>query len=195
MLQRSEPFIPIFLLFVFYAPFVAAQQVLYSMDTKLPGLAFTDLASNIGDINGDGFKDFVIGSPAYDSERGIIRVFSGKEGKQLYSVTGASQGDRLGAAIAPTDDHNKDGRGDIIVGAPGALVNGIRYGAVYLFSGANGATILNIPGGFCQQTACRFGYSVDRIGDVNGDGVSDILIGDWKHDANPNPSFDSLSGR
>ncbi|MBL9078436.1 MAG: FG-GAP repeat protein [Planctomycetes bacterium] len=82
-----------------------------------------------------------------------------------------------GTSIAGGKDVNGDGIPDVVIGAAdnySAASTSIRPGAVYVFSGASQA-LLDIAYGAADGD--RFGWSVDLIDDVNGDGCADILVG------------------
>src|SRR4029077_7614060 len=82
--------------------------------------------------------------------------------------------DHFGCSVAGAGDLNGDGRADLVVGAYGADSNGLDSGSVRVFSGQSGAQLFafngTLPGDW-------FGFSVHRAGDVNNDGVPDIVVG------------------
>ncbi len=83
---------------------------------------------------------------------------------------------RLGSTLAAAGDLDGDGRGDVMVGAPqGDLaLSTFRRGHVIVYSGDSGAVIHQFDG---LQATDGFGASVAGLGDVNGDGVSDLIAG------------------
>lgn len=85
-----------------------------------------------GDVNGDGFLDFIVGAPNFDgllgpANRGAAYVFSGKTGLLISARFGSQAGESLGAAVAGAGDLDHDGYADILVGSPnwddGAFTN------------------------------------------------------------------------
>ncbi len=133
--------------------------------------------SGIGDVNGDGFADVIIGSPGYDNGlavgAGKASVWSGADGSLLYSFLGAGPGDGLGTSVSDAGDVNADGVPDVIVGAPLSDWIGTNSGRAYVYSGATGG-LLHVFDGVAGQ---RVGYAVSGAGDVNGDGFDDVIVG------------------
>ncbi|MCI0329867.1 MAG: HYR domain-containing protein [candidate division Zixibacteria bacterium] len=138
-----------------------------------------------GDVNGDGFADFLVSIPGADGgaagnsavflDAGSVEVFSGADGSLLYQADGSSGGDRLGGSVGIQGDVNNDGLDDFIVGAPYADANGmVDAGAAYVYSGAGG-TLLYTVGGAAESD--RLGGSVGILADVNGDGKDEFLVG------------------
>ncbi len=100
---------------------------------------------------------------------------------QSLRVDGAAAGDEAGTAVAGAGDVNGDGRADLIVGAP--FANG-QTGAAYVLLGpfSPGTLDLAAPGlhGFVITGFARgslTGWSVAGAGDVNGDGLGDMIVG------------------
>lgn len=135
--------------------------------------------AGLGDINGDGFSDFVFGAPGrpvngVGNAVGRATVCSGASGAVLYHYDGQAEGDYLGLSVGATGDVDGDGAPDILVNAPYADPNGLDMaGTVYLYSGANGALLQRIHG---DGESSLMGWSVDSAGDVNGDGRADIFV-------------------
>jgi hypothetical protein len=91
--------------------------------------------------------------------------------QQLYAKDGEVDADRA-AYVAALGDVNNDGKPDFVVGAPSAVVASVATGAVYVRSGVDGSLIYSITGDIKG-----FGSAVAKIGDVDGDGVNDFVVG------------------
>lgn len=126
-----------------------------------------------GDINGDGCSDMVLGAPGSDPDNksfaGSAFVHSGADGSLLHRFDGLEPSDALGASVANAGDVNGDGTNDFILGAPESLVHA-GYAAV--FSGADGSLMHVRRNGFLLG---QVGYAVCGMGDLNGDGRSEVL--------------------
>lgn len=134
---------------------------------------FGRAVASMGDVDGDGASDVVITSIDFDGVA-YARGFSGLTGALLFSING-NLGDDFGHAVAGVGDANGDGVLDFCVGAPDAPAGSLSgAGAVRFFSGADGSFIGEIYG---QQENEKFGYALGSVGDMNGDGLSDVLSG------------------
>ncbi len=134
--------------------------------------------AGLGDLNGDGYDDFAVGEPQLSSSigGGLVRVFSGIDGSTMLSVTGSSN-DHLGFSIANAHDLNNDGVNDFIVGQPDYIFPAMvqKRGRARVFSGADGSHLLDING---DTDLGQTGYSVGGLGDVDGDGINDLAVGE-----------------
>ncbi|HUR29167.1 MAG TPA: integrin alpha, partial [Planctomycetota bacterium] len=128
------------------------------------------------DVNGDGVRDLAIGAPDSDVQAqngGAVRVLSGANGGLLFTVAGSSSNSAFGFSVAAAGDVNGDGTQDFSVGAPFDAFGGTDAGAVFTYSGVNGAVLAHHPG----SSGDRLGIAVAGAGDVDGDNRADILGG------------------
>ena len=149
--------------------------VLFSFNGSFDG--FGDSVSGAGDVNGDGTPDLIVGEPGADNNdfnSGSAHVFSGVDGSELYIFNGDNGGDFFGNSVSGAGDVNGDGMADIIVGAPFDDNNWIDSGSARVLSGSNGSVLYNFDG---DSAGDRFGWSVSGAGDVNGDGIEDLIVG------------------
>ncbi|WP_186775444.1 YHYH protein [Rubripirellula tenax] len=155
-----------------------------------------------GDLNNDGFDDVVIGAPEADSlnrvDSGAAFVLLGSNsfgaafnlanlnGANGFRINGAVAGDDAGRAVAISSDVNGDAFDEVIVGAPLSDSGGADAGAAYVIFGraANFPASIDLNSVSSAQairingtTGENLGFSVDTAGDVNSDGLNDIVIG------------------
>ncbi|OYD94704.1 hypothetical protein CDG76_15020 [Nostoc sp. 'Peltigera membranacea cyanobiont' 210A] len=173
--------------------------------------------SNGGDINGDGIDDLIIGA-VNASRNGITFVgqsyvvFGGRNlgtggtlnlsdlnGTNGFFINGIAERDYSGISVSNGGDINGDGIDDLIIGAQGVSPNGIvGAGQSYVvFGGRNlgsGGSLkpsdLNGTNGFLINGIGGYsGFSVSNEGDINGDGIDDLIIG--ASNANPNGNYNA----
>ncbi|MCI0589924.1 MAG: FG-GAP-like repeat-containing protein, partial [Planctomycetes bacterium] len=141
------------------------------------GEGFGRSVARLGDVNGDGVDDFAVGAHGQAGNctvsfcpAGYVAVFSGATGASLFTATAGVSGDGLGVSVAGAGDLNGDGIPDLVAGTYYSAYATPSSDA-YAYSGANGALLYEFEG------AGGFGYAVASAGDVNGDGIPDMIIG------------------
>jgi hypothetical protein len=142
-----------------------------------------DLAT--GDVNGDGIDDLIVGESGYDdsaSGAGAAYVFLGTTstadlGTYDTLVEGGDSNDNLGADVVAID-LDDDGYDDVIIGAPGTDATYVFFGSV---TGLNASTTAGAADVLLEDTSssAAFGYDVGSAGDVDGDGIDDLLVGTY----------------
>jgi hypothetical protein len=130
----------------------------------------------VGDVNGDGRDDVLVGSPngvaLAGQNRGLVRLYSGSTGNQIRELS-SQAGARLGASVAIVGDVDGDGHDDVLVGAPFEDANGLDSGIARLYSGSTGVELRSHVG----SEGGWLGAAVASAGDVDGDSVDDYLVG------------------
>jgi FG-GAP repeat len=157
--------------------------------------------SSAGDLNKDGFNDVIVGAPFADPASNVnagssfvvfghtgaftpaidLSALSGADG---FAINGGNGGERSGFSVGHAGDFNGDGVDDLVIGASST---GFNNGATYVVFGHTGAfsAALELPSldgsnGMAINGAASgdfAGTSVSGAGDVNGDHISDIIIG------------------
>ncbi|NBB16343.1 hypothetical protein GVN21_13335 [Caulobacter sp. SLTY] len=152
--------------------------------------------ASVGDVNGDGIDDVMIGASGEDFVGAAYVVFgsttgfptdldlSSIDGTNGFKLTGVAGQSAAGFRVASAGDVNGDGRGDLVLTSPyfndsrgAAFVlygNDAGFGAVINLAALNGTNGFRIEGGL---TSGHAGWSVAGAGDVNGDGIDDLVVG------------------
>ena len=171
---------------------------------KITGVSGSNLGyavSGLGDINGDKVDDMIIAANTASGNIGIVYVIFGRKSGLIdlnlnsdnlaalgrgFKITGEATGDQLGFSIGNPGDVNADGIDDMVIGAFGG---GGNAGTAYVvFGRKSGFTDINLATTSLSTTQQGFkifgaaggdhlGQSVAGAGDVNNDGINDIVIG------------------
>lgn len=168
-----------------------------------PGSRAGHSVSAAGDVNGDGIDDLIIGAPGVGpngSASGRSHVVFGArsfqrsplelsslDGGNGFVLNGENWDDHSGVSVSGGVDVNGDGIDDLIIGADRATPNGLYSGRSYVVFGIAGSRptsleLSNLDGsnGFAlngEEARDRSGLSVSGVGDVNEDGIDDLVIG------------------
>jgi len=156
---------------------------------------FGTSVSNTGDIDGDGYDDFIVSAPLNDEygiNSGKIYVYQYNDELtfnliERWSDVGEVAQDWFGCSVSNAGDVNGDGYDDVIVGAYINDDGGEKAGKAYVYHGSKNG-LSQTPDWSEQGEAAydEFGYSVAGAGDVNGDGYDDIIIGAHYNDGGGN---------
>ncbi|MBH8555370.1 FG-GAP repeat protein, partial [Nostocaceae cyanobacterium CENA357] len=168
--------------------------------------------SSAGDINGDGIDDLTIGadgaSPNGTPIAGSSYVVFGRnsgfsaglnlsslDGSNGFVINGINSFDSLGRSVSSAGDINGDGIDDLIIGASNASPNResgagssyVVFGSSSGFNASLNLSSLDGSNGFVINGINSFdssGSSVSSAGDINGDGIDDLIIGASSADPN-----------
>ena len=146
-----------------------------------------------GDVNGDGYGDVVVGASNYfagQNDEGAAFVFLGSAAgipsgsaatasAQLESDQGGAE---MGLSASGAGDVNGDGYSDLIVGAWKYDAGQVDEGAAFLFLGGVSGITSGTPATADAQlesdlASAQYGFPVSGLGDVNGDGYGDVIVG------------------
>ncbi|MBI2235162.1 MAG: FG-GAP repeat protein, partial [Micavibrio aeruginosavorus] len=144
--------------------------------------------SYLGDINGDGYGDVILGTPGENAGDGQVTVLNANNPAVSHQINGlGGAGTQFGTSVAGIGDFNGDGYSDMLVGAPttgggSASHSYIVYGRADFYSSGVNLSFLGTnpsdPDGFALNgtTTAMMGQDVAGLHDFNGDGFSDIAI-------------------
>lgn len=128
--------------------------------------------SGAGDVDADGFDDFIIGAPrtevAGNFLAGAVYVYSGATGALIHQVQGAARNTGIGRCVTGIGDINQDGYDDFAFSGYTDFHGNLA--AVYLHSGFDGALIR-------KTDQVHSTGAMANAGDTNGDGFDDIILG------------------
>jgi len=154
------------------------RSLIWHMTLGAPYEAINYTLANAGDVDADGTKDLAVGNEygiQGATQPGWVCIYSGATRALLYQWFGTVDRLGFGAVVDSAGDVDADGFGDVIVGTTrlhAPFPQPQSYAHVY--SGHTGALLRAFPSVLAEDS---FGRLVTRAGDVNGDGLDDVLIG------------------
>jgi hypothetical protein len=138
-----------------------------------------------GDVNGDGFADVIVGAPLFDNgqtDEGRAFAYHGSSTGLAATANWTSESNQAnaqyGASVAGAGDVNRDGFGDVMIGAP--LFDNVEADEGRAFAYHGSSTGLTATASWTSepnQANAQHGATVASAGDVNGDGYSDAIVG------------------
>jgi hypothetical protein len=144
----------------------------------------------VGDTNGDGFDDLLVGAPQFSSgaktNRGAVLLFEGPLSGALspddaaVSIFGDDAEEYLGYRVERVGDYNNDGYADLMASAPGDSTAASQGGAVGIWlSPPSGKSLSSADLLISGTTPSSYAFQTTiESGDSDGDGYKDLLVGD-----------------
>jgi len=160
------------------------------------GEGFGTVVDALGDINGDEFMDFAVGAPGALGGNGRGYIFMGApilSSTPVAIIDGDGDEESFGSSFTVMEDIDGNGWGNVIVGAPGH--DGMSgedvipdIGRIYIFFGAGYPDTSSSANVILDEGTLEtyYGTSIDASGDVNGDGVADLIVGGYGNPAAAN---------
>lgn len=174
---------------IYYGSAAGLPDSVYKLDhTGAGSTILGQVVASAGDVNGDGYADLMVSGSQYDSVAHTtiprVVVFHGSANGIMpgnLEVADAASRYNSQLTIAAAGDVNGDGFADIIIGVPDYPEgNNVNAGRALILNGAPAGlsdhpdVVFNSPG----LSDAGFGQSIQYAGDINGDGFSDVVIGD-----------------
>ncbi|MFT7617441.1 MAG: hypothetical protein ACI97A_001077 [Planctomycetota bacterium] len=152
--------------------------------------------AGLPDVDLDGFPDYAIGIPGFDAggiNRGAVDIYSGYDGSRLKRLKGKIDQSQFGTTMCATHDPDQPNSARLFVGSPDDSQVGNFGGRVEVISLCEFSTVKVLSP---NSSFDRLGASLANGGDLNGDGIDDVLVGSTGDDfAGPNAgSVTVLSG-
>jgi hypothetical protein len=152
--------------------------LLYTIEGEANLDFFGSAVTGLDDLDGDSTPDFCVSSFRHNGltqDEGRLYFFSGSTGSLIGTQDGfAFDAHLLGQSLVSCPDLNQDGVRDLLAGGTRTTIGGSTIGVVFVLSGKMDGLIAAIESPITNNL---FGVTLAPIGDTNGDGVSDLLIG------------------
>lgn len=179
-------------------PFTASGKGFAIKGEQAGDLAGTTITS-IADLNGDGKADIIVGAPGNDfakvdagaayvvwgkSTGSVVNLTNVAAGTGGFRIIGEGKNDAIGSVVGTLGDQNGDGKSEILLGSAKVDAGGLDSGAAYVVFGKSTGTEVDLSdvaagiGGYriAGDVNDSAGSAVTGLGDINGDGIADMLI-------------------
>ena len=159
---------------------------------------FGSSAARLGDLDGDGLSELVVGAPSDDgdaTDSGVVTVFMGSDlatwtgtvsaTSASLRITGAAASDASGYGVANAGDIDGDGIDDLLIGSTGHDGGASNAGAVSVLLGGGALASTSASISLADAELTVYGVAANDLvgrcqtsaGDVNGDGLADVVVG------------------
>ena len=181
-------------------------QLLRRLDGVQANAGFGMAMADIGDQDGDGTPEIVVGAPFSSvdamANAGRLFVFRGADGSMLWTSPGTQAGGELGTGVGIFPDFTFDNGFEVVASSPGIFLNGTAHGEFTFFHGSSGTVMgsglgLNPNGRLGEKIDSRSDFPVAVACDAFGDlyrieppvgGLADVLI--ERPNTTPDPDVD-----
>lgn len=140
--------------------------------------AFGGDVDGLGDVNGDGYDDIIVGAPTYSGNTGYASIYHGSAGgigtTPALTLSGSSTLENFGSSVSGAGDVNDDGYDDVVIGGWGYSS---YTGQVQVFHGSAAGVSSTAAVAIAGPTSSYFGYSTSGAGDMDADGYDDVVVG------------------
>jgi hypothetical protein len=162
----------------------------WTSESNQPSSAFGRSVAGAGDVNGDGYADVIVGANQYSNvqpSEGAAFVYHGSATglatTEAWRAESHQTGSNWGFSVATAGDVNGDSYADVVIGAPTFSSVPPTCGGIFVYAGsATGLQNFSFFPMGSDQSNSQFGTSAGTAGDVNGDGVSELVVGAYQYD-------------
>ncbi|MCO4770692.1 MAG: FG-GAP repeat protein [Deltaproteobacteria bacterium] len=158
---------------------------IWSGESDQPGAGYGRVVATLGDVNGDGYSDWAVGSDGWDepafADAGKVLVYLGGpaplNSAPSWEQSGTATGERFGSDVAG-GDLDGDGYADLAIGIRAFSNPEAGEGAVFVWlGGVGGLGVAADWSAESDEVGAQLGSAVAVVGDVNGDGYADLVGG------------------
>ncbi len=157
----------------------------WTAESNQGGGDFGFSVATAGDVNGDGFSDVIVGADSYDNghgDEGRAYVYKGSASGLASSPLWTAEPNQpfalFGFSVSTAGDVDNDGFSDVVIGATFFDAQFVDEGGAFVYHGSPAGPLAAPTTTIVySEFNAMVGHSVSIMGDVNGDGFSDVLIG------------------